>query len=166
MGTLGYNPHETKGINMMKEIQPTFDPHLLDEIPEEVSKAASILHTFFEQKGVTEWEFEYIADRRIAHKLRQIEPKFETPQAQAAYEFLMENLKLMDKKQKDYGSKNISANPTPEYAVAIRANDKVQRLMNLLYDSKEPQNEPVVDAWKDLVNYGLIGLLVHEGKWE
>ena len=89
-----------------------------------------------------------------------------TYQARQALVHAVENLKVFDKKQQDYGPKNISGNPCPELAVAIRANDKVQRLMNLLYNNKEPNNESVADAWSDLSNYGLIGTLLHKREWE
>jgi len=90
----------------------------------------------------------------------------ETAQARRALSHIVYNLQVFDKKQKDYGPKNISGNPCPELAVAIRANDKVQRLMNLLYNKQEPNNESVEDAWSDLANYGLIGQLLHAKDWD
>ena len=56
-----------------------------------------------------------------------------TYRARRAPEIALGNLVTFDKKQQDYGANDISANPYPELGVAIRANDKVQRLMNLLY---------------------------------
>ena len=89
-----------------------------------------------------------------------------TEQAQLALELTMRNLKLFDKKQQDYGSGNISNNPMPEFGVAIRANDKVQRIMNLLSKGADSQCEAREDSWLDLANYGLIGYMVAKGLWD
>jgi len=90
----------------------------------------------------------------------------ETHQARTALKYAIDNLLLFDKKQKDYGPNNIAGNPCPELGVAIRANDKVQRLMNLLYNQASPNNESIADAWSDLSNYGLIGSLLNNGEWQ
>ena len=89
----------------------------------------------------------------------------ETEQTRVALELVAENLKLFDRKQKDYGSSNISNNPMPEFGVAIRANDKIQRIMNLLGKEK-PECEDREDSWLDLANYGIIGYMVAKGLWK
>ena len=90
----------------------------------------------------------------------------QTYQARQALQVSIENIKVFDKKQLDYGAQNIAANPCPELGVAIRANDKVQRVMNLLWNRRgEATNEPLDDAWLDLANYGLIGYLVSNDQW-
>ena len=86
-----------------------------------------------------------------------------TPQAKMALELSMENILTFDKKQQDYGSGNISNNPMPEFGVAIRANDKIQRIMNLLAKKGTAVNEAREDSWMDLANYALIGYLVAKG---
>lgn len=48
---------------------------------------------------------------------------------------LAEMRKVMQAKQADYGPSNVSQ--AGEYGVALRANDKVQRVMNLLSQEKE-----------------------------
>lgn len=74
---------------------------------------------------------------------------------------------LMDRKQQDYGSSNISLNG--ELGVMVRSQDKVSRLRNLL--AKEMKGDTAVnhegieDSWADLANYGVIGLLLRTGKW-
>lgn len=99
---------------------------------------------------------------------------------------------VMVKKQKDYGPGNIDS----EIGIAIRSNDKVSRLRNLLSKSDKivaelqelinspndytyeelgqevekligsgPENESIEDTWMDLANYGLIGLMFHNGAW-
>lgn len=76
---------------------------------------------------------------------------------------------LFDKKQMDYGSSNIST--TGELGVMVRTQDKVSRIRNLLTKEMRgqgadgAQNEPLEDSWKDMANYGVIGLLLRRGLW-
>ena len=74
---------------------------------------------------------------------------------------------LMDRKQQDYGSSNISLNG--ELGVMIRCQDKVSRLRNLLLKEMKGNTvtnfEGVEDSWADLANYGVIGLLLRRDKW-
>jgi hypothetical protein len=74
---------------------------------------------------------------------------------------------LMDRKQQDYGSSNISLNG--ELGVMVRTQDKVSRIRNLLTKEMKGEaaanNEPILDSWADLANYGVIGLLLRTGKW-
>lgn len=74
---------------------------------------------------------------------------------------------LMDRKQQDYGSSNISLNG--ELGVMVRSQDKVSRIRNLLTKEMkgegEANNESITDSWADLANYGVIGLLLRSGKW-
>ena len=79
------------------------------------------------------------------------------------------------KKQMDYGPSNIAmgtALKTKEdrrlslIGLIVRINDKVQRLMNLVIKhNRDAQNEPVMDAFKDLSVYGIIAQIVDNGKW-
>jgi hypothetical protein len=41
------------------------------DVPEEIHAAAQIIHTYFAKQGVQEWEFSYIADRRLVTKLER-----------------------------------------------------------------------------------------------
>jgi hypothetical protein len=41
------------------------------EIPEEIHAAAQTLHIYFEKQGMREWEFSYLADRRLVTKLER-----------------------------------------------------------------------------------------------
>jgi hypothetical protein len=76
---------------------------------------------------------------------------------------------LFDKKQQDYGSTNISS--TGELGVMVRTQDKVSRIRNLLTKEMRgqgvegAQNEPLEDSWKDMANYGVIGLMLRRGLW-
>jgi len=80
-----------------------------------------------------------------------------------------EALVLLEK-QAAYGPHNIGRPPTgisPEVALTVRINDKVQRLGTLLATANAiPQgSEPRKDAWLDISNYGTIGTLVETGRW-
>ena len=85
----------------------------------------------------------------------------------------IECLQLFDKKQQDYGSKNIAAFDERDMnmlGVAIRLNDKVQRMMNLLqnriYSKGRPNNESIKDNARDIANYGLILSLLEQELWK
>ena len=79
------------------------------------------------------------------------------------------------KKQMDYGPSNIAMGTslrTKEdrrlslIGLIVRINDKIQRLMNLVVKhNRNAQNEPVMDAFKDLSVYGIIAQIVDNGKW-
>lgn len=71
---------------------------------------------------------------------------------------------LLDTKQKDYGSGNISA--FGEKGIIVRMNDKVERLKTLVWQDRSPEHEKVEDTWLDIANYGIIGLLCHKGEWK
>ena len=82
---------------------------------------------------------------------------------------------LFCKKQMDYGPSNIAMGTnlkTDEekrlslIGLIVRINDKVQRLINLVVkNNREAQNEPTIDAFKDLACYGIIAQIVKNGKW-
>ncbi len=79
------------------------------------------------------------------------------------------------KKQMDYGPSNISMGTSLKtddekrlslVGLIVRINDKVQRLLNLMVKhNREAQNEPSIDAFKDLACYGIIAQIVQNGKW-
>ena len=75
-----------------------------------------------------------------------------------------ECVSLLDSKQKDYGPKNISRFGVR--GLSVRLYDKVERLANLLMDREEdPKNESLEDTFKDIANYGIIGLLLLKDQW-
>ena len=75
-----------------------------------------------------------------------------------------ECVSLLDSKQKDYGPGNISRFGVK--GLSVRLYDKVERLANLLMDKEEPpENESLEDTFKDIANYGLIGLMLLRDKW-
>lgn len=87
---------------------------------------------------------------------------------QAAKESLtiaLENVLLIDKKQQDYGPRNISGFGT--FGVIVRMNDKFERLKTIFGKgkSRRARNESVIDTFRDLSNYAIIAHLVHTDKW-
>ena len=73
------------------------------------------------------------------------------------------DVKLFDRKQRDYGSANISA--FGEQGVLVRTHDKIARLRHLHTKGGAPANETIEDSWTDLSVYGIIARLVREGTW-
>jgi hypothetical protein len=62
-------------------------------------------------------------------------------------------------KQHDYGHDNILA--FREEGLVVRLWDKVARLKNLLWISKEkPKNESIEDTFTDIAGYAIIGLML------
>ena len=78
-------------------------------------------------------------------------------------EHVLKLAKLFDSKMSDYGAGNISA--FGELGVLVRVNDKIERLKNLQYKGTLPENESVDDSWNDISVYGVIAILLREGKW-
>ena len=86
-----------------------------------------------------------------------------------------EQYELFCKKQMDYGPSNIAMGTDlttkeqrrlSKIGLIVRINDKVQRLINLVINNnREAQNEPTIDAFKDLACYGIIAQIVDAGKW-
>jgi hypothetical protein len=97
-----------------------------------------------------------------------------TNMAKKALKVKIENIILFDRKQSDYGSKNIAAWDKKDLnilGVGFRLNDKLQRLMNLTWkrvenkESSEAENEPMLDTAKDIENYGTILELLESDEW-
>lgn len=87
-----------------------------------------------------------------------------TAMGRAAFAYFCEAAVLLDTKQRDYGSGNVSA--FGEKGIIVRMNDKVERLKTLVWNDKSPEHEKVSDTWLDIANYGVIGLLCHRGEWK
>ncbi len=94
--------------------------------------------------------------------------------AKSFKEIQKEQYELFCKKQMDYGPKNISVGTdlrTDEdvklslTGLWFRINDKIERLKQLVVLDKVAQNEPMIDAFSDLSEYGIIAQIVHRKKW-
>jgi len=77
---------------------------------------------------------------------------------------MLEDMKLFDKKQHDYGPGNIAK--FGEFGVLVRTNDKLERLINLNKRGDTPANESIMDTWQDLSVYGAIARVVRQNKWQ
>lgn len=80
-----------------------------------------------------------------------------------AFKIACENVKLMDRKQMDYGSGNISA--FGEFGVLVRMNDKLERLKHL-NKMPNPKNESIEDSYMDLSNYAIIAMMIRRNIWK
>jgi hypothetical protein len=92
-------------------------------------------------------------------------------------EIMVAQYELFAQKMLSYGMGNISMGSNLETkdevkfsltSIWIRMNDKMNRLKNLvLLGNKNPlDNEPTMDSWIDLTNYGVIAQIVSKGKWK
>lgn len=78
-----------------------------------------------------------------------------------------ECMELLIKKNQDYGPDNINNAPGGALnGLNVRLFDKVSRLNNLLTNKKDPNYESIRDTFVDIVNYGIISLLIIDDKWE
>jgi hypothetical protein len=51
--------------------------------------------------------------------------------------------------------------------IAIRMNDKTNRLINLLLRNKQDVvNESTIDTFQDIVNYAIIALIIQRQMWK
>lgn len=78
-----------------------------------------------------------------------------------------EAIEVLLSKHEDYGPSNIADAPGgPVNGLAVRLHDKVARLSNLIKTGEVPKHESLRDTFLDIANYGLIGLLVLDDKWD
>ena len=78
-------------------------------------------------------------------------------------EIMLDDIKLFDQKQRDYGRMNIAK--FGQIGVLVRASDKIERLTNLIQSDRVPSNESVEDSWQDLSVYGAIARVINKGSW-
>ena len=83
---------------------------------------------------------------------------------QAVHQAAKEIADLVVSKQRDYGPKNIMNSVVgPELSIAVRLNDKLARLANLIQKGATPENETLIDTANDIIGYGLVLKMVLEG---
>ena len=71
---------------------------------------------------------------------------------------------LLRRKNEMYGDGNIDV--VGQEGIIIRLKEKIERLKHLLEKKSNPEEEPVEDTWKDVIGYGIIGLMVNRKKWK
>ena len=87
-----------------------------------------------------------------------------------------EQYELFCRKQYDYGPGNISVGTQLQTAEEVklsltglwfRMNDKIQRLKTMLMNGRESavKDEPIEDSFMDVSNYGIMAMVVKNGKW-
>lgn len=80
------------------------------------------------------------------------------------FKYSLQNAALMDGKQQDYGSGNISAFGT--VGVVIRMSDKFERIKNLFKNKrKRTVNESILDSFTDIANYAIIAQMLERKTW-
>jgi hypothetical protein len=113
---------------------------------------------------------------KMSDTVKQLEKEYPII-AEEFKEILLAQYELFSQKMLSYGMGNISMGSNLETkdevkfsltSIWIRMNDKMNRLKNLvLLGNKNPlDNEPTMDSWVDLTNYGIIAQIVSKGKWK
>lgn len=98
--------------------------------------------------------------------LPDLEPE-PTPMELAVWEITDALAELLIKKHKDYGPRNIADAPGgPLNGLRVRIHDKTARINNLIESGATPENESLRDSFMDLANYGIIAMMVLDGKWD
>ena len=88
---------------------------------------------------------------------------------ETGHEFLLmalANAMLFDRKQQDYGSRNINGFGT--LGCLVRMNDKMERikhLFNVKGRKTVAVNESIADSYRDISNYAIIALMLEEDVW-
>jgi hypothetical protein len=112
--------------------------------------------------GTEEYEFRRL-NVQDPVDLLCIEYDIQTEMGRAALVIALENVATLDRKQRDYGSRNISE--FGEIGILMRVWDKICRLKNLM-GKENPKNESIDDSWLDMANYAIIAILVRRGIWK
>jgi len=84
-------------------------------------------------------------------------------------------LQLFCMKQLDYGPKNIGMGEVVVdtdkkvkrslTGLSVRMNDKIQRMLNLVLNNREPENESIEDTLIDIANYAVMSIIVQRKVW-
>lgn len=76
---------------------------------------------------------------------------------------LEETEMLLKRRNEMYGDGNISK--MGEEGIIVRLTDKFERPTHLLKNKMNSSEETIEDTWKDIIGYGVIGLMVRRNKW-
>lgn len=98
----------------------------------------------------------------VSDVARRLDKRF----VQDVFRVYEEVLRLLLKKNADYGSRNIAESPGGALnGLRVRMWDKIARINNLIDSGVEPENESLRDSFVDLLNYSAIALMVLDGNW-
>jgi hypothetical protein len=129
------------------------------------------------KKNKEKVEFEMFLDPTGTQKVvKDFEAEYPTL-AKSFKENQQEQYELFARKMMDYGISNIALGSNLEEAddiqlsltgIWLRCNDKINRLKNMLKRKGQNyvQDEPMIDSFIDISNYGIIAQLVMKGKWK
>ena len=104
-----------------------------------------------------------LTKKEVANAIREA-LKIRTEMGRRIVDVALECVELFETKQQDYGSKNIAL--SGEMGIAVRLQDKVCRMRHLLETGGEANHESLADTYRDVANYGMIGQLLNQGRWE
>lgn len=71
---------------------------------------------------------------------------------------------LLKRKNEMYGDENITK--IGQEGIIVRLDEKLERLKHLSKVRKDPPEETIEDTWKDIVGYGIIGIMLKRKKWK
>ena len=129
------------------------------------------------KKNKEKVEFEMFLDPTGTQKVvKDFEAEYPTL-AKSFKENQQEQYELFARKMMDYGISNIALGSNLEEAddiqlsltgIWLRCNDKINRLKNMFKRKGQNyvQDEPMIDSFIDISNYGIIAQLVMKGKWK
>lgn|SRR5574344_2027216 len=84
-------------------------------------------------------------------------------------------LELFSKKHLDYGMSNVAAGTQLKDQAEVnfalmglwyRISDKMSRWKNMTIKGTKPENESLLDTFRDIANYAMIAQLVTQGNWK
>ena len=129
------------------------------------------------KKNKEKVEFEMFLDPTGTQKVvKDFEAEYPTL-AKSFKENQQEQYELFARKMMDYGISIIALGSNLEEAddiqlsltgIWLRCNDKINRLKNMFKRKGQNyvQDEPMIDSFIDISNYGIIAQLVMKGKWK
>ncbi len=71
---------------------------------------------------------------------------------------------LIRRKNQMYGDGNVDV--MGKEGVITRIQEKIERLKHLAKTKENPAEEPTQDSWKDIIGFGIIGLMLDRDKWK
>ena len=115
-------------------------------------------------------------DKIVIKKDRTMDVEDKYPQTCDGFQEITRHMYgLFLKKQADYGPTNIGMGKDKietdddveksMIGLAVRMNDKIQRLLNLVLNKRDPNNESLDDNLMDIANYAVMALLVRSKEW-